>query len=95
MTLDSVYTGAFDLRAKAAKTLVKETVAPGGAKPTLDEEHELHFEHVSSEWTRGWIGDDRRPKSHHHDLNHVELTNSLSPIELRLARLKPSTAIRR
>ncbi|KAH9061340.1 hypothetical protein EDB87DRAFT_415247 [Lactarius vividus] len=95
MTLDSVYTGLFELRTKAATALVRET--PAATDSPLDEENELHFEkHVSSEWTRGWIGDTReREKYHHHEVNRVKLLNSLAPIELRLARLKPSTAVRR
>ncbi|KAH9176391.1 hypothetical protein EDB89DRAFT_1846479 [Lactarius sanguifluus] len=96
MTLDSVYTGLFELRTKAATALVQET--PAATDSPLDEENELHFDkHVTSEWTQGWIGGDTRgpKKSHHHEVNHVKLFNSLAPIELRLARLKPSTAVRR
>ena len=97
VTLDSAYSGLFELRTKAATTLVQETPAALGiTDPSFGGERELHFERVSSEWTRGWIGDDRRPSdSHHHDENRVKLVNSLSPIELRLARLRPSTAVRR
>lgn len=97
MTLDSVYAGVFELRTRAATTLVQETpAAPGTTDSSPGEEHELHFEHVSSEWTRGWIGDDRRPEEHlRHKVSRVKLVNSLSPIELQLARLRPSTAIRR
>jgi hypothetical protein len=96
VTLDSAYLGSFELRTKAATTLVQETPAALGATDTsLDGEHDLHFDHISSEWTRGWIGDYRRPEDHHHDGNRVKLVNSLSPIELRLARLRPSTAVRR
>ncbi len=98
ITLDSVYKGLFELRTKAATTLVQEILAaPGATDSALGEEHELYYEHVSSEWTRGWIGDARRPERfhHHHEVNRVKLLNSLGPIELRLARLRPSTAIRR
>ncbi|KAH8990568.1 hypothetical protein EDB92DRAFT_1816748 [Lactarius akahatsu] len=95
MTLDSVYTGLFELRTKAATALVQET--PAATDSPLDEENELHFEkHVTSEWTHGWIGDTSDPKKyHHHEANRVKLLNSLAPIELRLARLRPSTAVRR
>ncbi|KAH9002028.1 hypothetical protein EDB86DRAFT_2827477 [Lactarius hatsudake] len=94
MTLDSVYTGLFELRTKAATALVQET--PAATDSPLDEENELHFEHVTSEWTHGWIGDTSDPqKYHHHEANRVKLLNSLAPIELRLARLRPSTAVRR
>ncbi|KAH9040689.1 hypothetical protein EDB85DRAFT_1886789 [Lactarius pseudohatsudake] len=94
MTLDSVYTGLFELRTKAATALVQET--PAATDAPLDEENELHFEkHVTSEWTHGWIGDSDPEKSHHHEANRVKLLNSLAPIELRLARLRPSTAVRR
>jgi len=97
VTLDSAYSGLFELRNKAGTTLVQETPAALGTSDTsLGGEHELHFDRVSSEWTRGWIGADRRPEDfHHHDGNRVKLVNSLSPIELRLARLRPSTAVRR
>jgi hypothetical protein len=97
VTLDSAYTGLFELRAKAATTFVQETpAAPGATDSSLGEEHDLYFDHVSSEWTRGWIGDNRRPEEfNHHEGSRVKLVNSLSPIELRLARLRPSTAIRR
>ncbi|KAF8274459.1 hypothetical protein EI94DRAFT_1713487 [Lactarius quietus] len=98
VTLDSAYSGLFELRTKAATTLVQETPAAlGVTDPSLDAEQELHFSHISSEWTHGWIGGERRPEEshHHHDGNRVKLVNSLSPIELRLARLRPSTAIRR
>ena len=97
VTLDSAYSGLFELKTKEGTTLVQETPAAlGTSDPSLDGEHESHFDHVSSEWTRGWIGNDRRPKdSHHHDGNRVRLVNSLSHIELRLARLRPSTAVRR
>ncbi|KAI9463576.1 hypothetical protein BJY52DRAFT_921658 [Lactarius psammicola] len=97
MTLDSVYAGLFELRTKEATTLVQEIPAtPGATDSSLGGEHELHFEHISSEWTRGWIGDDQRPKNHHHhEANRIKLLNSLGPIELWLARLRPSTAIRR
>ncbi|KAH9048321.1 hypothetical protein EDB84DRAFT_262948 [Lactarius hengduanensis] len=94
MTLDSVYTGLFELRTKSATALVQET--PAATDAPLDEENELHFEkHVTSEWTHGWIGDSDPEKSHHHEANRVKLLNSLAPIELRLARLRPSTAVRR
>jgi hypothetical protein len=96
VTLDSAYLGSFELRTKAATTLVQETPAALDATDTsLDGEHDLHFDHISSEWTRGWIGNYQRPEGHHHDGNRVKLTNSLSPIELRLARLRPSTSVRR
>lgn len=98
VTLDSGYSGLFELRTKAATTFVQETPAALGATDSsLSEEHDLYFDHVSSEWTRGWIGDNRRPDEshHHHDVSRVQLVNSLSPIELRLARLRPPTAIRR
>jgi hypothetical protein len=96
VTLDSAYSGLFELRTKAATTLVQETPAALDATDSsLNGEHELHFDHISSEWTRGWIGNDQRPKEHHHGGNRVKLVNSLSPIELRLARLRPSTAVRR
>ncbi|KAH9083453.1 hypothetical protein EDB83DRAFT_2511770 [Lactarius deliciosus] len=95
MTLDSVYTGLFELRTKAATALVQET--PAATDSPLDEENELHFKkHVTSEWTHGWIGGASDPeKSHHHEANRVKLLNSLAPIELRFARLRPSTAVRR
>jgi hypothetical protein len=96
VTLDSAYSGTFELRTKAATTLVQETPATLNATDSsLDGEQELHFDHISSEWTRGWIGNDQRPEDHHHDGNRVQLVNSLSPIELHLARLRPSTAVRR
>jgi hypothetical protein len=97
VTLDSGYSGLFELRTKAGTTLVQETPAAlGTSDASLDGEHDLHFDQISSEWTRGWIGDARRPEDHHHhDGNRVRLVNSLSHIELRLARLRPSTAVRR
>lgn len=98
VVLDSAYSGLFELRTKAATTLVQETPATINATDvSLDGEHELHFDHISSEWTRGWIGDQRPDDHHHHDrdVNRVKLINSLSPIELQLARLRPSTSVRR
>jgi hypothetical protein len=100
ITLDSLYTGTFDVRTRVANTLVHEIFAPGGATalPIEDnvEEHDLHFDHKSTEWTRGWIGDHRRPEEFdRHALGHVELANSLSPINLHLARLRPPTTVRR
>ncbi|KAI0305715.1 hypothetical protein B0F90DRAFT_1700325 [Multifurca ochricompacta] len=97
--LDSLYTGTFDLRSKEATTMVQEAAVPVVATSFLtsgDGERELHFEHVSPEWTFGWIGGDRRPeKFDRHALGRVELFNSLSPVELRLAQSRTSTTIRR
>lgn len=98
VVLDSAYSGLFELRTKAATTLVQETPAAINATDSsLNGEHEVHFDHISSEWTRGWIGDGERPEDHHHDRdgNRIKLINSLSSIELHLARLRPSTAVRR
>jgi hypothetical protein len=93
VTLDSLYTGTFDVRSRAATTLVHETFAPDGV---ANNEHKLHFDQQSSESTRGWIGDHRRPEEFdRHALGRVELVNSLSPINLHLARLRLSNAERR
>jgi hypothetical protein len=91
-TLDSLYTGTFDVRSRAAKTLVQETFA---LDSVAENEHKLHFDQQSTEWTRGWIGDHRRPEEFdRHTLGRVELVNSLSPINLHLARLRPSNVER-
>ncbi len=108
VSLDSQYTGAFDVRAKASTVQVLESSAssnPSARSGTdndndngsddNDEGHELHFVDVSPERTRGWIGDSRRPEEFdRRSLGHVELINSLSPIKLHLAQFQPSTAIR-
>jgi len=63
-----------------------------------DDMHELHFVYTAKDRARGWIGDSRRPEQlDRHTINRVELTNSLSPIRLHWARLRPSspTSIRR
>ena len=78
VSLDSQYTGTFDVRAKASTVQVLQS--SGSNNPTSsssaragtddddddddddDEGHELHFVDVSRERTRGWIGDDRRPE---------------------------------
>jgi len=63
-----------------------------------DDKHELHFVYTAKDRARGWIGDSRRPEQlDRHTINRVELTNSLSPIRLHWARLRPSspTSIRR
>src|SRR6266478_3010368 len=67
VSLDSQYTGAFDVRAKASTVQVLESSAssnPSARSGTdndngsddNDEGHELHFVDVSPERTRGWIG---------------------------------------
>ncbi|KAI0254058.1 hypothetical protein BJV78DRAFT_104523 [Lactifluus subvellereus] len=98
MTLDSLYKGTFDVRTRAAKTSVHKTSVPGATTPPVKddvEEHKLHFDRVESEWTRGWIGDDRRPEEFdRHALGCVELVNALSPIKLRWAQSSPSTVVR-
>ncbi|KAI0266793.1 hypothetical protein BC834DRAFT_113583 [Gloeopeniophorella convolvens] len=102
LALDHLYTGTFDLRTKAATASVKETIiydepdAAGYRTEDEDEERELQLDHVSSEWTLGWIGSGRRPDdSDRYKQGHVELTNSLSPIDLRLAQTRPLTVVRR
>lgn len=62
-----------------------------------DDEHELHFIYAAKELVRGWIGDSRTPEQLGRHIGRVELTNSLSPIRLHWARLRPSsrTSIRR
>jgi hypothetical protein len=93
VTLDSLYTGTFNLRNRAAKVMVQETFAPDGV---VDNEYKLHFDQRSTERIRGWIGDNRRPEEFdRHTLGRVELVNSLSPINLHLARLRPSNVERR
>ena len=78
VSLDSQYTGTFDVRAKASTVQVLQSSASdnptsssarsGTDKDDNDDDdddggaHELHFVHVSRERTRGWIGDDRRPE---------------------------------
>jgi hypothetical protein len=108
VSLDSRYTGTFDVRAKASTVQVLQS--PGSNNPTSsssrsgtdndddgdDEGHELHFVDISPERTRGWVGDDRRPEEFdRHSLGRVELINSLSPIKLHVAQFQPPTAIRR
>ena len=63
-----------------------------------DDMHELHFVYVAKERARGWIGDSRRPEQlDRHTISRVELSNSLSPVRLHWARLRPlsPTSIRR
>lgn len=63
-----------------------------------DDEHELHFVYTAKELARGWIGDSRPPEQlNPHSIGRVVLMNSLSPIRLHWARLRPSsrTSIRR
>ena len=63
-----------------------------------DDMHELHFVYVSKERARGWIGDSRRPEQlDRHTVSRIELSNSLSPVSLHWARLRPlsPTSIRR
>lgn len=78
VSLDSRYTGTFDVRSKASTVQVLEmTGSDAPAPPSTmmasmdndndddgddDERHELHFVDVSPERTRGWIGDSRRPE---------------------------------
>jgi hypothetical protein len=106
VSLDSRYTGIFDVRAKASTVEVLQS--PASNNPTSssrpgtdnddddDEGHELHFVDVSPERARGWIGDDRRPEEFdRHSLGRIELINSLSPIKLHVAQVQPPTAIRR
>ncbi|KAH9953530.1 hypothetical protein BC827DRAFT_1247909 [Russula dissimulans] len=65
----------------------------------FQQKHGLHFARKSTEWLRGWIGDDQKPEMHdRRTLGGIELRNSLGPIRVHLARLKPqppATAIRR
>jgi len=65
----------------------------------FQKKHGLHFARRSKEWLRGWIGDDQKPEMQdRRTLGGIELRNSLGPIRLHLARLKPeppTTAIRR
>jgi hypothetical protein len=96
ITLDPLYTGTFDVRTRGAKTLVHETAASGAAAMSRIEdnfeEHKVHFDHNLTEWTRGWVGDHRRPEEFdRYSLGRVELANSLSPVNLHLARLRPSS----
>jgi hypothetical protein len=78
VSLDSRYTGTFDVRSKASTVQVLEMTGPDVPAPPStglagidndndndddgDERHELHFVDVSPERTRGWIGDNRRPE---------------------------------
>jgi len=78
VSLDSQYTGTFDVRAKASTVQVLQSSvmndptsssARSGTDNDDDDEdggddegHELHFVDVSRERTRGWIGDDRNPE---------------------------------
>ena len=101
VSLDSRYTGTFDVRAKASTVQVLQSTASNNPTSSSsgtddDEGHELHFVDVSPERTRGWIGDDRNPEElDRHSLGRVELINSLSPISLHVAQFQPPTAIRR
>lgn len=111
VSLDSQYTGTFDVRAKASTVQVLQSLASNNLTSSSstksgtdndgdgdgdDEGHELHFVDVSQERTRGWIGDDRRPEEFdRHSLGRVELINSLSPIKLHLPKLQPPTGTRR
>lgn len=99
VSLDSRYTGTFDVRAKASTVQVLPSSAfnnltsssamsgtDNGDNDDNEGEHELHFVDVSRERARGWIGDDRKPEEFdRHSLGRVELINSLSPINLHLA----------
>jgi hypothetical protein len=93
MTLDSLYKGTFDARTRAAKTSVYKTSVPGATTPPVEDDvgdRELHFDHVESEWTRGWIGDERRPEEfNRHALGRVELVNALGLIKLQWAQPNP------
>jgi hypothetical protein len=78
VSLDSQYTGIFDVRSKASIVQVLETTvsdAPASSRARIDDDndgdddggdndegHELHFVNVSPERIRGWIGDGRRPE---------------------------------
>jgi DNA-binding NtrC family response regulator len=96
--LDSLYTGVFDVRTKEAKAQVLQSFVSNSSsnRDGNDGKHELHFARKSKEQTRGWIGDSRRPEQFDRNkLSRVELTNSLAPVRLHVARLKPSTAVRR
>lgn len=65
----------------------------------FQKKHELYYVRKSETWQRGWIGDDQKPEMHdRRTLGGIELRNSLGPIRLHLAQLKPqppTTAIRR
>ena len=108
VSLDSRYTGTFEVRAKASTVQVLQS--PASDNPTSsssrsgtdndddddDGKHDLYFADVSQEWTRGWIGDDRKPEEFdRHSLGRIQLLNSLSPINLHLPQFQPPTAIRR
>jgi hypothetical protein len=99
--LDPLYTGIFDVHTKSATAKVLESfvsVPPSDISNNGDDKgHELHFARVSKERTRGWIGDNRRPEEFDRNkIGRVELTNSLGPVRLHVARLRnTTTAIRR
>ena len=111
VSIDPLYKGTFDLRTKSASAEVQESVVSDSAiySPPSSitdgghgydaDEHELHFVYAATnERARGWIGDGQRPEQlEPHTIGRVELTNSLSPIRLHWARLRPSssTSIRR
>lgn len=111
VSLDPLYAGTFDLRTKSASVKVQESIISDNANSSSlahmdngdghgygDDEHELHFVYAAKELVRGWIGDGRTPEQlDGHMIGRVELTNSLSPIRLHWARLRPSsrTSIRR
>jgi hypothetical protein len=64
----------------------------GGGGGGGDEGHQLHFAFRSNDRVLGWIGDSRSPEQFdRHSLGHVKITNSLSPIRLHWAQLKPSS----
>jgi hypothetical protein len=110
VTIDSKYTGTFDVRAKASTVQVLEMTGPDapasssrdngsddddGDDGDHDEGYELHFVDVSPERTRGWIGDRRPEEFDRRSLGRVELINSLSPIRLHIAGVQSSNTTQR
>ncbi len=100
LSLDSLYTGTFEVRTKSATAQVLDSPdsdsaisSPfytgmgddGDGDDDDDKRHGLHFAYVSPERARGWIGDNRRPEQFdRHTLSRVEVRNSLGPIRLHL-----------
>jgi len=104
LSLDSLYTGTFEVRTKSATAQVLESISPHPRSAISspfhtgidddgdgnDERHGLHFAYVSPDRARGWIGDNRRPEQFdRHALSRVEVRNSLGPIRLHLPVARP------
>ncbi|KAK0504788.1 hypothetical protein EDD18DRAFT_1126351 [Armillaria luteobubalina] len=86
VTLDAKYAGFFDVQTKLASVAVKESHIDPSWDPSGENRYrQCVYEQSTTNRVRGWIGWGQKPTGRKPREGHVEVTSSLSPIQLHLA----------